>query len=425
MRGHSTRLLQASRGEVHARLYEEHAAIEQAKEKARQLADDYARRRGADSAADMADWSCAKCGQLNSWRDDTCQRVAGTRVSLMDACESSWAWARHDDACGSKVGGPQNVLRCGEPRPREVGRPTICAPKSRKLIDKWRKTGEKAASKNGREDVWEDLYRHAFEPACERPVAIDHEEAELTFAPQIDPHSRAIVRERQVVAAVLETLARADAARDADARTRGRAAAEAAYAAALARRPAGTKEEVCQPETHDRLYADAAARRASRDFHEDPVKSGRFPFRPDIGAAALRSGTKDATDPRKAQRALMRDWRARGHLRSPSRRWTMMRRRPGAFLSSRSLRLEDLFMIEHPYMCLVLLLPNCALARSRRLDVEGRGRMSTTARRLICTMRVGMPTPICGGTSWRWTAWRPMKPLQLIAPWKLWFALKE
>jgi hypothetical protein len=305
VRGHSTRLLQASRGEVHARLYEEHAAIEQAKEKARQLADDYARRRGANSAQDMADWSCAKCGQLNSWRDDTCQRVAGTRVSLMDACESSWAWARHDDACGSKVGGPQNVLRCGEPRPREVGRPTICAPKSRKLIDKWRKTGEKAASKNGREDVWEDLYRHAFEPACERPVAIDTEEAELTFAPQIDPHSRAIVRERQVVAAVLETLARADAARDADARTRGRAAAEAAYAAALARRPAGTKEDTpSNPETHDRLYADAAARRASRDFHEDPVKSGRFPFRPDIGAAALRSGTKDATDPRKAQRAL-------------------------------------------------------------------------------------------------------------------------
>ena len=44
VRGHSTRLLQASRGEVHARLYEEHAAIEQAKEKARQMADDYARR---------------------------------------------------------------------------------------------------------------------------------------------------------------------------------------------------------------------------------------------------------------------------------------------------------------------------------------------------------------------------------------------
>ena len=48
------------------------------------------------------------------------------------------------------------------------------------------------------------------------------------------------------MAAVLETLARADAARDADARTRGRAAAEAAYAAALARRPAGTKEDVRQ-----------------------------------------------------------------------------------------------------------------------------------------------------------------------------------
>ena len=35
---------------------------------------------------------------------------------------------------------------------------------------------------------------------------------------------------------------------------------------------------MCQPETHDRLYADAAARRASRDFHEDPVKSGTVPL---------------------------------------------------------------------------------------------------------------------------------------------------
>lgn len=294
VRGLSTRMLQASRGEVHVRLYEEHASIEQAKENARQMADAFAKRRGADCAQDLQDWSCAKCGRMNSWRDDTCQRVAGTRVSLMDQRESSWAWAAHDECS-------PNVVRCGHARPEEQGVPTICAPKSRRLIDRWRKNGGKAASKQGRDDVWQDLYQHAFEPATERPVAIDAEEAELTFAPRIDAHSRAIVRERQVVAAVLETLAREDAANDADARTRARAAAEAAYAASLDRR---TKDFVENKEAHDRLHADAAARRASRDFHEDPVASGRFPFRPDIGAAAYRPGTSDSQNPRAAQRTL-------------------------------------------------------------------------------------------------------------------------
>ena len=44
-------------------------------------------------------------------------------------------------------------------------------------------------------------------------------------------------------------------------------------------------------------------------------------------------------------------------------------------------------MTEHPYMCLVLLLPNCALARSRKL-VEGVvAHMSMIEARLIYTTR--------------------------------------
>ena len=181
-----------------------------------------------------------------------------------------------------QVGGPTNVVRCAHPRPEVLGKPTICAPKSRKLIDAWRARGARPVTGTaGRatRGVWEDLYRHAFEPArAKHAPSSNAEDSELTFAPEIDEHSRAIVRERQVVAAVLETLARDSEQRDADAARRARAAAEAAYAAALARTPADGSAAPAEPapvSTHERLYAEAAAKRATIEFHDDPAKSGR------------------------------------------------------------------------------------------------------------------------------------------------------
>ena len=92
----------------------------------------------------------------------------------------------------------------------DVGKPTICAPKSRRLIDAWRRGSTKTQSRsfsprNAPENVWDDLYHHAFEPALCRLAPSDRkDDAELTFEPKIDEHSKAIVREKAVVDAILQ-----------------------------------------------------------------------------------------------------------------------------------------------------------------------------------------------------------------------------
>ena len=149
------------------------------------------------------------------------------------------------------------------------------------------KTGEKArlAAWAREDDARRTCIWHAFEPASRKTSRLSsHEEAELTFAPRVDPHSRAVVRERGVVAAVLETLAKASphGRRCLQAGGHeGRAAAEAAHAAALARRPAGTKEGVCQrrrPTTRV-ICLDGVARGAWHGaFHEEPSSRDGFPL---------------------------------------------------------------------------------------------------------------------------------------------------
>ncbi|KAJ8613942.1 hypothetical protein CTAYLR_008780 [Chrysophaeum taylorii] len=118
------------------------------------------------------EWSCPKCGHLNQG-GSRCERPARFE-KLADACPSAWAY------CDTQRFGRAEV--CGMPRPRDF-EPTIVSCKSRQLIDAWR----------GTENVWDDLYSHAFAPTVKAPEEI------YPFEPTINETSRAIAsREKRV-----------------------------------------------------------------------------------------------------------------------------------------------------------------------------------------------------------------------------------
>ncbi|KAH8066500.1 hypothetical protein JL722_946 [Aureococcus anophagefferens] len=274
---------------IHERLHDEHDELVAAR----------ACRSSAESASER-DWLCPKCGHANGPAALACQRVVGFRVNLQDACPSSWAWA--DETSGNRFGGPRNVVRCDMARP-DVGKPTICAPKSRRLIDAWRRGSTKTQSRsfsprNAPENVWDDLYHHAFEPALCRLAPSDRkDDAELTFEPKIDEHSKAIVREKAVVDAILQVLT-ATTPRRGGASTTAAAAAEAAYAAAISSAPLPVK---AGDEIHERLYRESFLKAAKIERCDDAT--GQYPFKPDIGTARYRAAT--ATSQRALDARLM------------------------------------------------------------------------------------------------------------------------
>ena len=112
------RLLQASRGECTRGSTKTHAAIERSQGESAAAGSTTTRGGAApDSAADMADWSLRNA--VNSIAGGTTRANGWTGASRYPLTRTpaevdSWAWARHDDACGSKVGrSPEHVLRCG------------------------------------------------------------------------------------------------------------------------------------------------------------------------------------------------------------------------------------------------------------------------------------------------------------------------
>ena len=278
---------------IHERLHDEHDELVAARARVSKLR--------AESKERERDWLCPKCGHANGPAALACQRVVGFRVNLQDACPSSWAWA--DETSGNRFGGPRNVVRCDMARP-DVGKPTICAPKSRRLIDAWRRGSTKTQSRsfsprNAPENVWDDLYHHAFEPALCRLAPSDRkDDAELTFEPKIDEHSKAIVREKAVVDAILQVLDGDDARDAADASTTAAAAAEAAYAAAISSAPLPVK---AGDEIHERLYRESFLKAAKIERCDDAT--GQYPFKPDIGTARYRAAT--ATSQRALDARLM------------------------------------------------------------------------------------------------------------------------
>ncbi|KAJ1454452.1 hypothetical protein M885DRAFT_588106 [Pelagophyceae sp. CCMP2097] len=233
------------------------------------------------------DWLCPRCGAANRFDAAKCDAAHKSGIALSDKCPSAWVWAKRESLGGA-------FPACGQPRP-VLHHPTICAPKSRALIDAWRGTeksskhhvvGRRDAGRGSSEDspdVWEALYKHASEANV---VAEPLPDVEATFAPKIDRKSRAIVREKLVVSAIMDALKDDDGT--AQGQRRAELAARAAYAAALQAAPR-------ESAIHDRLFQEAAQRNETKRLNEQVDSST---FVPDTGRSLWQSrgGVEDACD---------------------------------------------------------------------------------------------------------------------------------
>jgi hypothetical protein len=171
-----------------------------------------------EAGAHSHEWLCPRCGGWNEAGANICATPVGRRTSLMDARQNCWVHIDLEARLNEPKFRDDDVVRCGQPRPAPF-QPSIVSAHSRAMIDgidPSRADGGNPADNQNQEPVWDYLYRIATTDKEVREAIPNPSDAELTFQPRIDEHSRALIRERERQLERARNLAPKDELNDAE-----------------------------------------------------------------------------------------------------------------------------------------------------------------------------------------------------------------